>query len=231
MSNQSRAHYSVFNTSVGPLYVAYTGTTVRYTGLGILEERFRQECHARLGTEPAKADAPPEPLRRAVQRFLDGKGPFRGRVDLSGLSMFQQRVLHKTMEIRKGEVRPYHWIARELDAPRAMRAVGTALARNPIPLLIPCHRVVRADYRLGQYGSGGPNKKREILRYEGVDVDRLDQLAHQGVRFTGSKTTRIFCVLGCYTGRRVKEQHRVSFASADAARAAGFRPCKVCRPA
>lgn len=223
--------YTIFETPVGTLYVAYAENAVRCSDLAVSEERFVAVCHERTGQRAERESETPGWLRRATVRTLEDGTRFTGPVDLSNLTDFQQRVLRKTMEIRKGEVRPYSWIAREIGAPNAMRAVGTALAINPVPVLIPCHRVVRADARLGQYGCGGTAKKREILAYEGVDVDRLDHLARQGNRFQGSKTTHIFCLPTCYTGRRMKPEHRVLFATVDEAHRAGFRPCKICRPA
>ena len=73
------------------------------------------------------------------------------RYDLDALTEFERAVLAKALEIPAGEVRPYGWIAREIGRPKAVRAVGTALGRNPVPLLIPCHRVVRSDGRIGNY--------------------------------------------------------------------------------
>lgn len=224
-------YYSTFDSLLGTLYVAYSGRKVRRTEVAVSDQRFERSCGEHLGLLAQRVEKPPEFLRRAITRCLEEDGRFRGQVDLSGLAEFQQRALFKVMEIRKGEIRTYQWIAREIGAPKAMRAVGTAMARNPIPVLIPCHRVVRADYRIGEYGCGGPDKKRDLLKYEGVDVAHLERLARQGIRFQGSKNTHIFCLPGCYTGRRTKEESRVYFPSAEAAQAARFRPCKVCKPA
>src|SRR5919109_1562913 len=119
--------------------------------------------------------------------------PGQLRFDLGGLTEFEQAVLRKTLEIPRGEVRTYSWVAREIGRPRAVRAVGTALANNPIPILIPCHRVVRSDGVIGNYGAGGPEAKRMILAEEGADPDGLAELARKGTRFVGSRTTRVFC--------------------------------------
>jgi O-6-methylguanine DNA methyltransferase len=140
-------------------------------------------------------------------------------------------VLQKAREIPRGEVRPYAWIAREIGHPRAVRAVGTALGHNPAPLLIPCHRVVRSDGHLGEYSMGGPEAKRAVLTAEGVDPERLEQLASSGVRYFGSDTTHIFCFPTCRHTHRLMDKHKVTFRSESEARAAGYRPCKVCRPA
>ncbi|MEZ4595827.1 MAG: methylated-DNA--[protein]-cysteine S-methyltransferase [Chloroflexota bacterium] len=128
------------------------------------------------------------------------------------------------------EVRPYAWVAREIGRPRAVRAVGSALAENPIPFVIPCHRVVRADGHIGEYGAGGPEAKRAVLATEGIDPDELEELADRGIRYVGSDTTGIFCYPSCRHARRVTARHRVTFRSGDHARAAGFRSCKACRP-
>ena len=76
------------------------------------------------------------------------------------------------MEIPWGEVRPYSWVAREIGRPRAVRAVGSSLGHNPLPFVVPCHRVVRADGHIGEYGAGGPAAKRAMLATEGIDTGR-----------------------------------------------------------
>jgi O-6-methylguanine DNA methyltransferase len=147
------------------------------------------------------------------------------------LTPFSQAVLRKTREIPRGEVRPYGWVAREIGHPAAVRAVGTALANNPIPYFIPCHRVVRTDGKIGNYGGGGPEAKRAILTLEGVRLQRLQEMASSGYRYQGMKSTKIFCFPTCYTGRRALEKNIVWLRDEASARTAGFRPCKVCRPA
>ena len=218
-------------TPYGSLYIAYSGSVVRYTDLTDDETLFVRECMARFGVRPERDSDPPKRLARTVRDFIEGSGRYRGPVDLSPLPAFQQRVLQKTLEIRRGEIRSYNWIAKELGDPKASRAVGTALARNPIAVLIPCHRVVRSDYHIGEYGCGGPAKKREILAHEGVNLSFLEQVSRRGYRFFGSSTTNIFCLPVCHRALRTQERYRVFFASEDAARAAGYRPCKICKPA
>ena len=119
---------------------------------------------------------------------------------------------------------------REIGRPKAVRAVGSALGHNPVPVVIPCHRVVRSDGTIGQYALGAP-MKRELLDGEGVDVEGIEALAATGIRFVGSDTTRIFCVPTCHDARRVTERHEVTFRNANEARAKGYRPCWHCRPA
>ena len=73
----------------------------------------------------------------------------------------------KALEIPRGEVRPYGWIAAEIGRPKAVRAVGTALGHNPVPLIVPCHRVVRSDGMIGQYSLGGPQQQADDPRRGG----------------------------------------------------------------
>jgi O-6-methylguanine DNA methyltransferase len=150
--------------------------------------------------------------------------------ELDRLPDFERQVLLKVLEIPRGEVRPYAWVAAELGRPLAVRAVGNAVARNPIPFVIPCHRVVRSDGRIGNYGAGGPDAKRAVLASEGVNVDELERLPNHGVRFIGSDTTHIFCYPSCRNAKRVTAAHRIALRSSDDARGAGYRACKVCRP-
>jgi methylated-DNA-[protein]-cysteine S-methyltransferase len=82
---------------------------------------------------------------------------------------FQLRVLLKIKELPRGRVVSYGGLAEKIGAPRAARAVGTALAKNPFPLIFPCHRVVRASGYIGNFGSG-PDMKKKLLRFEGVEV-------------------------------------------------------------
>lgn len=85
-------------------------------------------------------------------------------------------MLAATGRIPAGEVRPYGWVAREAGRPNAWRAVGSVLARNPVPLLVPCHRVVRSDGDLGQY-IFGPASKEALLRGEDANLDEARSLA------------------------------------------------------
>ena len=114
---------------------------------------------------------------------------------------------------------------RERCAPSARRSRGTRSS-----FVIPCHRVVRADGRIGEYGAGGPEAKRQVLGVEGVDADELERLADERVRYRGSETTGIYCYPSCRHARRISPRHRVGFASAEDAAAAGFRACRSCRP-
>lgn len=163
--------YAIVQGPLGPLYVTWSREGVSgCVPVAVVGDRAEFEKQAR---RPVFAvDAPPQPIGSEIERALRSGKLRRLPVDLSGVTDFQRAVLTKTAEIPPGEVRPYGWVAREIGRPRAVRAVGTALARNPVPVLIPCHRVVRSDGQIGHYAYGAA-MKRELLVAEGVDVDRL----------------------------------------------------------
>ena len=220
--------YAVFETVLGAVYVAWNqmgvSAAMRSRSASEFEAWFRRDVGRRL----VRVE-PPVELATKIEDQLEGKR--RLQFDLRGLTPFSQAVLRKTLEIRRGEVRPYGWIAREIGHPAAVRAVGTALANNPIPYFIPCHRVIRSDGVIGNYGGGGPEVKAEILTLEGVQLKRLQDLARSGYRYEGIRSTKIFCFPTCYHGRHSQEQNFVFFRSEGEARSAGYRPCKDCRPA
>ncbi len=131
--------------------------------------------------------------------------------------------------IPRGQVRTYAWVARQVGRPRAVRAVANVIARNSVPFLVPCHRVVPSAGGIGNYAFGS-EMKRALLKSEGVDVDELDLLAREHIRYVGSRTTHIFCFPTCRDSRRIREDNRVLFRDADDALEHGYRPCRSCQP-
>ncbi len=171
--------------------------------------------------QPASAAARrlAERAREEIVEYLRGKRAFFSvPVDLSEAGAFQRRVLEAARQIPFGEARPYAWVAERIGNPHAVRAVGTALGRNPVPLIVPCHRVWRADGGLGGY-LFGVALKRQLL-----ELERSTPVLE------GCTSTRIVCRVGCVHGRRMRPENRVVFASVEDARSVGYRPCKVCRP-
>ncbi len=106
----------------------------------------------------------------AIIAYLAGKARnFDLPLDLEGRTPFQMKVWAVLQTIPYGRVRSYGWVARKVGKPRAARAVGAACGANPVPLLVPCHRVVASDGSLGGFSGGLSNKKR-LLRLEGIRV-------------------------------------------------------------
>jgi O-6-methylguanine DNA methyltransferase len=222
--------YAPIDTALGPAFLAWNGRGVSWIGQAPDAATFESRFRAEVRRPVAPADALPPKLARAVSRRLAGDRRVRIPLDLRGHTPFEVAVWMKALEIPRGEVRPYGWIAAEIGKPKAVRAVGTALAHNPVPLVVPCHRVVRSDGMIGQYSMGGPEAKRRVLGSEGLDTSWLEAEAAAGIRFTGSDTTHIVCNLTCRDARRVTPQHRVTFPTLAAAASAGYRPCLHCRP-
>jgi O-6-methylguanine DNA methyltransferase len=215
---------------LGTLWVAWNGRGVSEVELADDGADAATRHEARTGRRTTLAGALPPSLADAIARRLAGERRVRIPLDLRGRSEFEVAVWTKALEIPRGEVRPYGWIAAEIGRPKAVRAVGTALGHNPVPLIVPCHRVVRTDGSIGQYSLGGPGNKRTILAAEGLDPDGLEAAARRGERLSGSRTTRIVCWPTCRHARRTQDRYRVSFRSLHEATAAGYRACRVCRP-
>jgi O-6-methylguanine DNA methyltransferase len=178
----------------------------------------------RLGTGvidagSARARTIAERARQELAEYLGGeRSYFTIPVDIGSLAPFQREVLDTARRIPFGEVRSYRWIAGCIGNPNAVRAVGTALGRNPVPILVPCHRVLRHDGTLGGYALGLDWKTRFL------------ELEHDTFALVGSTTTKIVCRHGCAHERRIAEPNRVAFASVREAKDSGYRPCRVCAP-
>jgi O-6-methylguanine DNA methyltransferase len=221
--------YGRIDSPLGPLVVAWNGRGVAAVDIAGDDGAFEARHLATTGRRAVLGELPGR-LANAIARRLDGDRRVRIPLDLRGHSPFEQDVWRKALEIPRGEVRPYGWIAAEIGRPKAVRAVGTALGHNPVPLIVPCHRVVRSDGTIGQYSLGGPANKRTVLSAEGLDPDVMEDAARRGERLIGCASTRIVCWPTCRTGRHMLERNRRPFRSLAEAGAAGYRPCKICRP-
>lgn len=156
---------------IGPVVVVYNSIGLRHLHLlqGDVEHGSRSadagEFLSSLGLPLLEVKGPPLEVSRGLERG-DGR---EISYDLRDFTSFEAEVWMAALEIVRGQVKPYSWLAQHIGRPRAVRAVGTALGKNPIPILIPCHRVVRSDGTVGNYAFGSDYKAR-ILRHEGVVV-------------------------------------------------------------
>lgn len=176
----------------GPVHVAATGRGVVAVEQLTTDDAFvasvRRRLHAPV--EAATDVATTDPRRRrlmagvaALEAVLGGHPPSDApALDLADRPDWDRRVLSAVAEIPWGRTASYGDIARAIGAPRAARAVGGAVGRNPISLLVPCHRVIAADGTIGGYGSDGWGSreerldlKRALLRREGVTVPAADR--------------------------------------------------------
>lgn len=160
-------------TPMGRLYVVGRGTTV--AAVARSAGAAEASVWTRLGRPVQAVESLPEPLAAAVAAQLRDADPRTLDFDLDGLSDLEQAVLRAVLAIPRGEIRTYGQIAQQIGQPRATRDVGQALAQNPIPVLIPCHRVVYADGRIGGYVFGR-RAKLALLQSEGVLLTEETQL-------------------------------------------------------
>jgi len=150
-------------------------------------------------------------------------------VDLSLVeSDFQRRAYASLRKVPPGAVITYHGLAATVGQPDSQRAIGNTMASNPIPIFVPCHRVIRSDGTIGNYG-GGVDNKIKLLRAEGFEVGRDLRLPSRAVM--GHRRTGIFCRPGCSAARRADPTKMLIFADAKCAGHAGLRACKLCKPA
>jgi len=158
--------YITFNTNIGWIGVLGSAKGLLRT---TLPQRSAQEAHHLLGDSVNCATWSPrrfEDLMERLRAYFGGhKAAFPDRLDLSGATPFQREVWEITRLIPYGETRSYTWVAEQIKRQGAVRAVGQALARNPLPVIVPCHRVLNIDGKLGGY-SGGVETKRQLLFLE-----------------------------------------------------------------
>lgn len=171
-----------------------------------------------------------ERIGEEIRRFIGGdRSALHHEVDLSLVdSPFRRRALIRLRQVPIGSVVTYQSLAAAIGAPDAQRAVGSTMATNPVPIYVPCHRVIRSDGTIGNYG-GGVERKIRLLRAEGFEVGQ-DLRLPAGAVF-GHQRTHIFCRPTCSAAKRADRGRMVIFADPDKARRAGLRACKLCHPA
>jgi len=178
MNRYLKIKYSPLATPWGEMFVAATQGGLCYLSLHRVDlDLLRQSPPLRRGIELVRDEEGFSEFGRRLRDYLQGrKVSFPEALDLRGTTPFQQAVWKQTAAIPYGEVRSYGWLAEKIGEPRAARAVGRALALNPLPILIPCHRVVRKNGGLGGF-SAGLGWKRRLLELEGVQLSlKLDEI-------------------------------------------------------
>ncbi|MFW9887606.1 MAG: methylated-DNA--[protein]-cysteine S-methyltransferase [Candidatus Thorarchaeota archaeon] len=171
----SQLEYTVFETAFGHMGIVYRSNGASAKAVHILLPRSKRNTQSIIKDQFPQAlksagDEVSELRNRIQDFFLGDPNPIPlSLVDISICRPFQLSVLKEEHAIARGKTSSYWRIANRLNS-RAVRAVGSALARNPFPIVIPCHRAVRSDLTLGGY-QGGLEMKRQILSIEGVEFD------------------------------------------------------------
>jgi len=179
------AWYRLVKSPVGELFIAATDDAlveIEFSD-GRTEDALRRHLHERgfqarplatsiLGTATSGEQVMNRVVRQLDEYFEGHRRDFDLPLDLTGLPEFTRDVLSATATVPYGQLDTYRGIATRIGKPAATRAVGNALNRNPIPLVVPCHRIIRSDGSAGGYG-GGLDVKFKLLEHEGVMLQRL----------------------------------------------------------
>jgi methylated-DNA-[protein]-cysteine S-methyltransferase len=166
--------YASMDSPFGPLLLAATDRGVvkvalpSHGGKGVAEEEVLEELAQSISPRVLEWPKRLDPARRQLDAYFEGKlHHFEVPVDWRLAHGFTDKVLHVVARIPYGKTRSYGEVAGDAGNPRAFRAAGSACGSNPVPLIVPCHRVVQAGGKPGNYG-GGPEMKRALLSLEGA---------------------------------------------------------------
>ncbi len=161
--------YDVFDdTAIGSLLVGVTPRGVCRITFDPEPEKELELLARAYGPRVLRSSRPVDRLRRELDEYLDGRRrAFDVDLDLRAQPAFYLRVLDELARVGYGETTTYGALAARAGNPRAARAVGTVMNRNPVPIVLPCHRVVGANGSLTGYG-GGLHRKEQLLRLEGA---------------------------------------------------------------
>ncbi len=171
-----RYNFSVFDSRFGSIGLVFSGAG-RIARIYL--PRKNEKTIMIIRTDfPGASEAPlPVKVRNALENCMKGLGcdGLLNMLDMDHLKPFQKAVLLREAEVPRGKVISYARLAAKAGFSRAARAAGSALAKNPFPLAIPCHRAVRSDGSLGGFG-GGLEMKRALLEMEGVEFDKTGKV-------------------------------------------------------
>jgi methylated-DNA-[protein]-cysteine S-methyltransferase len=226
-----QAAVGVVKSKLGNLLVAMTAR-------GIVLNQYLQDtsnaaaalAKLRLAFDPVEDQPAVGKVGDEINRYLTGEADALDHdVDLTFAgSSFQKKVLGKLQTVPRGAVISYQGLGAALGSASSARAVGNALHNNPVPIYVPCHRVVSSDGRIGGYG-GGAARKLQLLRSEGFALGDSDVRLPDMVVW-GHSGTKIYCRTNCRAAARVGRGRILFFADQKKARQADLRPCKICRP-
>jgi methylated-DNA-[protein]-cysteine S-methyltransferase len=162
--------YDIADTPVGPLFVAVSELGLCRISYDPEPDRQVEELARTFGSRVLRAPRPLDPVKRELDEYFEGRRhEFDLPVDLRGRTDFSRLVLEQLARVPYGEVTTYGSLAARSGRTKAARAVGTIMNRNPIPIVLPCHRVVGSTGSLVGYG-GGLERKRLLLDLEHAPV-------------------------------------------------------------
>ena len=223
------ARVGLIDSAVGELFIADGPRGI--LAIRFMDGRGLDPLRAMRGKYDIVEDrAAADRIGEEIRRFLAGDhAALTHDVDFSLVeSDFRRRALMRLCKVPLGSVTTYQALAAAIGAPDGQRAVGNAMGSNPIPIYVPCHRVIKSDLSIGNYG-GGVDRKLKLLRAEGFTVGKDMRVPTNAVM--GHQGTHIYCRPQCSAAKRVTSGKFYIYADSDRARTAGLRACKLCRPA
>lgn len=163
-----RIIYTSFHSPLGPIFIALNGQNVCDLAIIPEKEKFLERLEQKYGLHVEKDIKSLKDVVSRLKDYFSGKKVGFNDIDLAPEgTAFEMEVWKTLLKIPYGETRSYKWVAEKIGRPKSFRAVGGACGRNPIPIVIPCHRVIKETGELGGY-SGGLWIKRKLLEIEGV---------------------------------------------------------------
>jgi methylated-DNA-[protein]-cysteine S-methyltransferase len=160
--------YDLVDTPIGTLLIAATGRGLCRIAYDADADQEVERLARSFGVRVLRSASPIDPARRQLDEYFEGhRQHFELPLDIDSLAEFNRRVLHELARVPYGEVVTYGELAARSARPRAARAVGTVMNRNPLPIVLPCHRVIGSTGKLVGYG-GGLERKEALLRLEGA---------------------------------------------------------------
>ncbi len=234
VATRPRLVLSVWDSPIGPLRIGRTAKGVALVEF-VSPDSLEDERN-RLGTRFAleAAARPPAAPTRELAAYLNGSRQTLDWVIDEALmrSDFQRQVLRAASEIPYGSLTTYGGLAERIGRPPAVRAVAQALRYNPLPIRIPCHRIVGSSGSLTGYAGNKIALKRDILAVEGIPTlpSRAGFVIAQDRLYVGRRAEQLFCRPRCTALKSIRAGNRMFIASADRAAALGYAPCEVCRP-
>jgi methylated-DNA-[protein]-cysteine S-methyltransferase len=164
-----KIYYSTFKSPIGEILATKTEKGLSFISFPKSTwNKFLSALDEDNSVDLLKSKSKFSSLEKNLKAYFSGrKVNFREKLDLTGATDFQKRVWKAMLEIPHGETRSYGWLAQKAGGKNKARAVGAACGANPIPIIVPCHRVIKSDKTIGGY-SGGLGFKKKLLQIEGV---------------------------------------------------------------
>ncbi|MDP2166963.1 MAG: methylated-DNA--[protein]-cysteine S-methyltransferase [Thermodesulfovibrionales bacterium] len=151
--DEARLFFDTFLSPIGRLYIVFAGK--KLAGISMKKP------------SGVKAGAAPGPFKAELSAYFSGRlGRFKQEIALLEGTEFERQVWLGIKGVPYGEMRTYKWLSEQIGRPGAYRAVGQALSKNPIPIVLPCHRIIESDGHIGGYSGGGVEIKRRLLDME-----------------------------------------------------------------